>query len=198
MGEGTRDRLSKRLAPLRIELSHGQIMAYAALALILFVALIIRILPLRWENLTGGTTTLNEFDPYYQFSITLYMVNHGLLSPWTTNWVNHQLWYPFGLNMAHTLLPSIPMTGAVIYDVITALGASVNLMTLCAMIPPIVGVLSVLVIYFLGKDFGGRTVGLLSALFLALEPSIIEIHLLDFLIHKSQVRLVLYYLYSYS
>ena len=174
MGEGTRDRLSKRLAPLRIELSHGQIMAYAALALILFVALIIRILPLRWENLTSGTTTLNEFDPYYQYSITLYMVNHGLLSPWTTNWVNHQLWYPFGLNMAHTLLPSIPMTGAVIYDVITALGASVNLMTLCAMIPPIVGVLSVLVIYFLGKDFGGRTVGLLSALFLALEPSIIE------------------------
>ena len=28
--------------------------------------------------------------------------------------------------------------------------------------------------YFLGKDIGGRTVGLLSALFLALEPSIIE------------------------
>ena len=174
VGEGIKDRLSKRLAPLRIELSHGQIIAYSALALILFVAFIVRILPLRWENLSGGTSLLNEFDPYYQFSITQYMVTHGLLSPfWPTHWVNHQLWYPFGLNMS-TALPSIPITGAAIYDVITALGANVNLMTLCAMVPPIVGVLSVLVMYFLGKDIGGRTVGLLSALFLALEPSIIE------------------------
>lgn len=174
MGEGIKDRLSKRLAPLRIELSHGQIIAYSALALILFVAFIVRILALRWENLSGGTSLLNEFDPYYQFSVTQYMVTHGLLSPfWPTHWVNHQLWYPFGLDMS-TALPSIPITGAAIYDVITALGANVNLMTLCAMVPPIVGVLSVLVIYFLGKDIGGRTVGLISALFLALEPSIIE------------------------
>ncbi len=174
MGEGIKDRLSKRLSPLRIELSHGQIMAYSALALILFVAFIIRILPLRWENLTGGTSLLNEFDPYYQFTITQFMVNHGLLSPfWPTHWINHQLWYPFGLDMS-TALPSIPITGAAAYDVLTALGANVNLMTLCAMIPPVAGVLSVLVIYFLGKDIGGRTVGLLSALFLALEPSIIE------------------------
>jgi len=174
VGEGIKDRLSKRLSPLRFELSHGQIIAYSALALILFLAFIVRILPLRWENLSSGTTTLNEFDPYYQFSITQYMVNHGLLSPWTTNWVNHQLWYPFGLNMATSLLPGIPVTGAVVYDVLAALGANVNLMTLCALIPPAAGVITVLVMYFLGKDIGGRTVGLLSALFLALAPSIIE------------------------
>ena len=81
VGEGIKDRLSKRLSPLRIELSHGQIIAYSALALILFLAFIVRILPLRWENLTGGTSLLNEFDPYYQFSVTQYMVTHGLLSP---------------------------------------------------------------------------------------------------------------------
>ncbi len=174
VGEGIKDRLSKRLSPLRIELSHGQIIAYSALALILFVAFIVRILPIRWENLAGGTSLLNEFDPYYQFSVTQYMVNHGLLSPfWPTHWVNYQLWYPFGLDMS-TALPSIPITGAVVYDIIAALGANVNLMTLCAMIPPVAGVIAVLAIYFLGKDIGGRTVGLLSALFLALEPAIIE------------------------
>ena len=177
MGEGIKDRLSKRLAPfsrLRIEVSHGTIIAYSALALILFVTFVIRIMPLRWENLSAGTTTLNEFDPYYQFTVTQFMVNHGLLSPyWPTHWVNTQLWYPYGLNMA-TALPSIPITGAVVYDVIHALGANVNMMTLCAMIPPVVGVVSVYVMYLLGKDIGGRAVGLFSALFLALEPSIIE------------------------
>ena len=174
VGEGVKDRLSKRLSPLRFELSHGQIIAYSALALILLLAFIIRILPLRWENLSAGTSLLNEFDPYYQFSATQFMVAHGLLSPfWPTHWINHQLWYPFGLDMS-SVLPSIPMTGAVAYDVIKGLGANVDMMTLCALIPPVVGVFSVLVMYFLGKDMGGRTVGLLSALFLALEPSIVE------------------------
>jgi dolichyl-diphosphooligosaccharide--protein glycosyltransferase len=177
VGEGIKDRLSKRLEPfsrLRVEVSHGTIIAYSALALILFVSFIIRILPLRWENLTAGTTTLNEFDPYYQFTVTQYMVTHGLLSPyWPTHWINTQLWYPFGLNMA-TALPSIPITGAVAYDVIHAFGANINMMTLCAMVPPIIGVISVYVMYLLGKDIGGRFVGLFSALFIALEPSIIE------------------------
>ena len=95
MGEGIRERLSKRLSPLRIEVSHGTIIAYSSLALILFVAFVVRILPLRWENLSSGATTLNEFDPYYQFSITQYMVNHGLLSPfWPTHWINNQLCRP--------------------------------------------------------------------------------------------------------
>jgi len=174
VGEGIKDRLSKKLSPLRIELSHGSIIAYSALALILFVAFVVRILPLRWENLPGGTSLLNEFDPYYQFSIAQHMVSYGLLSPyWPTHWFNSQLWHPFGLDMS-TALPSIPITGAVIYDVITALGANVNLMTLCALIPPVIGVISVLVMYFLGKDMGGKAVGLLSALFIALDPSIVE------------------------
>ena len=73
-----------------------------------------------------------------------------------------------------TALPSIPITGAVAYDVIHAFGANVNIMTLCALIPPIIGVVSVYVMYLLGKDIGGRAVGLFSALFMALEPSIIE------------------------
>ena len=79
MGEGIKDKLGNRLAPfsrLRVQVSHGQIIAMSALALILFVAFVIRILPLRWENLTGGTALLNEFDPYYQFGITQHMVNY--------------------------------------------------------------------------------------------------------------------------
>ena len=50
-----------------------------------------------------------------------------------------------------TALPSIPITGAVVYDVIHALGANVNMMTLCAMIPPVVGVISVYVMYLVGQ-----------------------------------------------
>ena len=173
MGEGIKDKLD-RLAPLRFQVSHGQIISLSALAIILFVAFAIRILPLRWENLSGGTALLNEFDPYYQFGITQHMVNYGLLSPYLgSGWVNMQLWYPYGYNMA-TSLPSTPMTGAVLYDIFKLFGANIDLMTFCSLIPPFIGVLSVLVIYFLGKDIGGKTVGLFAALFLALEPSIVQ------------------------
>ena len=89
---------------LRIQVSHGSIIAFAALIMILFVAFTVRILPLRWENLSGGTALLNEFDPYYQFSITQHMVQNGLLSPyWPTHWINTQKWYPDGLDMSTAL-----------------------------------------------------------------------------------------------
>ncbi len=177
MGEGIKEKLGNRLEPfgrLRFEMSHATIIAIAALALILFVAFVVRILPLRWENLAGGTAFLNEFDPYYQFSITQHMVNNGLLSPYVGGgWVDMQKWYPWGLPMVNAL-PSLPMTAAVLYDVIKAFGANIDLMTFCAILPAIIGMIDCLIIYFVGKDFGGKAVGLFAALFLALVPSFLQ------------------------
>ena len=68
-----------------------------------------------------------------------------------------------------TSLPSTPMTGAVLYDIFKLFGANIDLMTFCSLIPPFIGVLSCLVVYFLGKDMGGKAVGLLAALFFALR-----------------------------
>ena len=82
------------------------------------------------------------------------------------------MWYPFGLNMA-TALPSIPITGAVVYDVLAAFGANVNLITLCAMIPPVIGVIQFSNV-FLRQRHRRKSSRLIVGLFMALEPSIIE------------------------
>jgi dolichyl-diphosphooligosaccharide--protein glycosyltransferase len=148
-------------------------MAFSALLLILFIAFTIRVLPLRWEIPTG-TVRLSEFDPYYQFSLTRYMVQNGLLSPyWPTPWVNTQQWYPQGLDMGKSL-PALPMTTAVLYDIISFLGVNVDLMTFASFMPAIMGAICSLVIYFIGKDLGGKPTGLLAALFLALAPSFLQ------------------------
>ncbi len=176
MAEGLKDRLSNLevFNRLRLQVSHGTIIAYSALIVILFVAFTVRILPLRWENLAGGTSFLNEFDPYYQFSITQHMVTNGLLSPyWPTHWVNMQKWYPDGLDMS-TSLPGLPMLAAAVFDVIHFFGASVDLMTFCALFPALVAVVDCAVLYLIGKDMGGKSVGLLAALFLALAPSFLQ------------------------
>jgi len=71
-------------------------------------------------------------------------------------------------------LPALPMTTAALYLVISWLGVNVDLMTFAALFPAIIGALSCLIIYFIGKDMGGKTVGLFAALFLALAPSFLQ------------------------
>ncbi len=173
MGDSIKDRLTNS-GRLRFGVSHSTILAYSAFLLIIVIAFTIRVLPLRWENLSGGTALLNEFDPYYQFSITQHMVNDGLISPYyPTHWINMQKWYPAGLDMS-TSLPALPMTAAAVYQVISVFGAHIDLMTFCSIFPAVVAVVACLILYLVGKDMGGRTVGLFAALFLALAPSFLQ------------------------
>jgi dolichyl-diphosphooligosaccharide--protein glycosyltransferase len=99
------------------------------------------------------------------------MVQNGLLSPyWPKPWINTQQWYPDGLDMA-TSLPALPMTAAILYSIVSFLGVNVDLMVFVSFLPVIMGTLSCLIVYFIGKDMGGKAIGLFAALFLALAPS---------------------------
>ena len=163
----------KSVGKLRLKVSHGSIAALSALVLILFVAFTIRVLPLRWE-IQAGAVHLSEFDPYYQYSLTKHMVDYGLISPYyPTLWVDTQRWYPNGINMGLSY-PSLPMTAAILYETVSALGINIDLMTFCALVPAFLGTLAVLIIFFLGRDVGGTPVGLFGSLFLALNPSFIQ------------------------
>lgn len=165
----------KNLGKLRPKVSHASLLTIAALTLILFVAFTIRIFPVRWEIGTGtGAINLSEFDAFFEYRIGHYMVQNGLFSPfWPKLWLDTQLWYPQGINMGLESLPSIPLTGAFLYDIISLLGVNIDFMSFCALLPPILGTLSVLIMYFLGKEFGGKAVGMIAALVLALDASFI-------------------------
>ncbi len=171
---GIKQTLSKGLKGFgRIQVSHGAVITYTALLLILFVAFTIRVLPIRWE-IPSGTLGLNEFDPYYQYTVTNHMVQYGLLSPyWPTHWIDLQQFYPAGIDMGGSL-PSLPMTTAAIYDVVSALGVNIDLMSFCSLMAPILGTIAVFILYLVGKDMGGKNVGLLAALIMALGPAVIQ------------------------
>jgi len=154
------------------KVNRSSVIVVSALILILFVAFTVRMLPMRWE-IGSGQVHLNEYDPYYQYSITSYMVENGLFSPYTDNWINNQQWYPNGLHMA-TSLPALPMTAAASYQIYSFFGGTIDLMEFCALLTVALGTLSCLIVYFIGKDFGGRAVGLFAALALALAPSFLQ------------------------
>jgi dolichyl-diphosphooligosaccharide--protein glycosyltransferase len=164
----------KRLGKLRIKVSHSALLTISALSLVLFIAFTIRILPLRWE-IEAGSVHLSEFDSYFYYHLTQYMLKNGLISyAWPTQWIDKQSWYPNGMNYATAAYPGLPLTGAVLYEIVTTLGVNVPLMEFLALLMPVFGTLACLVTYLLGKDIGGRAVGLLAALFVGLEPTFIE------------------------
>jgi len=179
---GIRDILSKEyvvnglksLGKFRIKISHGSIMTFSALLLILFIAFTVRIFQMQWE-IQSGSMHLSEFDPYFQYRFTEYLVKNGFVSwAWPEQWWDMQRWYPFGINVARAGFPGLPFTAAFLYKIISALGLNIDLMDFCALFPPIMGMLACIPIYFLGKDVGGKHVGLIAALFLALSPSYIQ------------------------
>ena len=162
----------KSLGKLRPKVSHSSILTAAGLSLAVFLAFAIRLLPMRWE-IQVGSIHLSEFDPYYQYSLVQYMTQHGLLSPyWPTQWVDYTRWYPFGINMGSSY-PALDFVTATFYDIVTFLGFNINLMAFCALIPPLMAALGVFVLYFVGKDIGGKAVGLLAALILAISAATI-------------------------
>jgi dolichyl-diphosphooligosaccharide--protein glycosyltransferase len=164
----------KSLGGIRPKLNHSSIMTFSALALILLIAFTVRIFPIRWEIQTGSMH-LSEFDPYSHYRLAEYIIKNGFLSwAWPTQWIDTYRWYPDGINIAKAAFPALPMTTAFLYQVLSLLGIQIPFMDFCALFPAIMGMFASLAIYFLGKDIGGKPVGFLAALFLALSSSFIQ------------------------
>jgi len=167
----------KSLTGLRFKISHSSLMHISLLFIIIFLAFVVRLLPIRWGYY------LSEFDPHIQYSQAKYMVENGFFG-WA-NWHDYKSWYPYGRDIEATCFPGLPATIAFFYSILNALGIRIispsNLNPLssdpvynfCILFPVIMGTLTCIVMYFLGKDIGGKEVGLLSAFFLALNGSYI-------------------------
>lgn len=140
--------------------------------LILSIALAVRLLPLRWVPTPWipDHFYLSEFDPYFQFRVTEHIVKNGFVS-WA--WYDRMGWFPWGRNMATAAFPGLPMTAAFFYLILRALAVPVDLVQFALFFPAIMGAVTCLVIYFVGRDIGGEPVGLFSAFLLALNASYI-------------------------
>ncbi len=133
------------------------------MGLIVALAVFIRILPLKWGF------NLSEFDPYFQYDVTRYIAENGLFS-WR-NWHMDDMWFPQGRDVAGMSFPAFPMTGAILYSIISLLGIRASVLDVVIVFPIVFAAITCIVAYYLGKEVGGRGVGLLSALLLAINPA---------------------------
>jgi len=103
---------------------------------------------------------LMEFDPFFNFRATEYLVENGLLEYF--EWHDTLSWYPEGRNISATSQVMLHITAAGTYQLF---GGNSSLYDFTILFPVVFGSLSVIVIFALVRLIAGTTAGLFAALF---------------------------------
>src|SRR5438128_2111643 len=152
----SRETLGSRLRAVKTRigrLPRPTILHYTALALILIVAAITRLLPLRWG------AYISEFDPYFNYDNMRQIAQNGWMS-WYT-YTNAAAWFPFGRNSLTTSYPGTSFTGVAIYLFLSAIGVNISLYDSAIYTPVLTLTYGITVGFFLlvgtGLPYLGRT-----------------------------------------
>lgn len=111
---------------------------------------------------------LNEFDPFFNYRATQYVVDNGFDAYF--EWDDELSWYPHGKNVSHFSQVMLHITAATTYWIF---GFDGNLYDFTILFPAVVGSLTSIVVFALIRVIGGTTAGLFSALLFSVSLPII-------------------------
>ncbi|MCJ8305502.1 MAG: hypothetical protein HRU07_00445 [Nitrosopumilus sp.] len=111
---------------------------------------------------------LNEFDPFFNFRATEYIIENGFSEYF--QWHDYMSWYPEGRNVSASSQVMLHITAAVTYQIF---GGDLPLYDFTILFPAIIGSLTVIIIFALVRVVGGTTAGLFAALFFSVSLPII-------------------------
>lgn len=111
---------------------------------------------------------LNEFDPFYNFRATEFIVENGISEYF--DWHDNLSWYPEGRDIAKTSQVMLHVTAAVTYQIF---GGDSSLYDFTILFPVVFGSLTAIVIFALVRVIGGTTAGLFSAILYSISIPII-------------------------
>ncbi|HEY9398353.1 MAG TPA: peptidylprolyl isomerase [Nitrososphaeraceae archaeon] len=112
---------------------------------------------------------LNEFDPYFDYRATKYIVDNGLDA--YLKWHDNMSWYPDGRDIPRTSQVGLHVTAAYLYKIF---GGNSSVLDFTILLPVVLGSLTTIVVFALVRSLGGTTAGLFSALLIAFTPAIIQ------------------------
>jgi len=111
---------------------------------------------------------LNEFDPFFNFRATEYIVENGFSEYF--KWNDDKSWYPHGRDVSATSQVMLHSTAAISYQIF---GGNSSLYDFTILFPAVIGSLTVVVIFALVRLFAGTTAGLFASLLFAVSLPII-------------------------
>lgn len=135
----------------------------AVLAIAFSTAFIMRSYPIKYGYY------LNEFDPYFDYRATKYIIDNGLDA--YLKWHDNMSWYPDGRDIPRTSQVGLHVTAAYLYKIF---GGNSSVLDFTIILPVILGSLTTIVVFALVRSLGGTTAGLFSALLIAFTPALIQ------------------------
>ncbi|MGY5151566.1 MAG: STT3 domain-containing protein [Candidatus Nitrosopumilus sp. bin_6a] len=111
---------------------------------------------------------LNEFDPFFNYRATQYIIDNGI--PAYFEWNDDLSWYPHGRDVSSNSQVMLHLTAAITYWIF---GGGIDLYDFTIMFPVIFSSLSVIVIFALVRIIGGTTAGLFSAILFSVSIPLI-------------------------
>ncbi len=111
---------------------------------------------------------LNEFDPFFNFRATEFIVENGLSEYFA--WHDDMSWYPKGRDVSQSSQVMLHVTAATTYQIF---GGNSSLYDFTILFPVIFGSLTTIVIFALVRLIGGTTAGIFAALFYSVSVPII-------------------------
>ncbi len=139
------------------------LLVIAVLAIAFTTAFIMRSYPIKYGFY------LNEFDPYFDYRATKYIVDNGLDA--YLKWHDNMSWYPDGRDIPRTSQVGLHLTAAYLYKIF---GGNSSVLDFTILLPVVLGSLTTIVVFALVRSLGGTTAGLFSALLIAFTPAIIQ------------------------
>ncbi|KAJ9195487.1 CAZyme family GT66 [Paecilomyces variotii] len=116
---------------------------------------------------------IHEFDPWFNFRATKYLVQNGFYSFW--DWFDDRTWHPLGRVTGGTLYPGLMVTSGVIYHVLRFLTIPVDIRNICVLLAPGFSGLTSLAMYLLTREMTpSPSAGLLAAAFMGITPGYIS------------------------
>uniref|UniRef100_A0A1B6ET97 dolichyl-diphosphooligosaccharide--protein glycotransferase n=1 Tax=Cuerna arida TaxID=1464854 RepID=A0A1B6ET97_9HEMI len=115
---------------------------------------------------------IHEFDPWFNYRATAYMVQHGFYN--FLNWFDERAWYPLGRIVGGTVYPGLMITSGAIHYVLHALNIPVHIRDICVFLAPIFSGLTAVSTYLLTKELWSAGAGLFAACFIAIVPGYIS------------------------
>ncbi|MEZ0345967.1 MAG: STT3 domain-containing protein [Infirmifilum sp.] len=147
----------------------------AILVIAFTITLLARLTPLHWG------TYLNEFDPFYEYYLSVKMLENGNGSFWGgVAWWYHWwlenpkprdtlFWAPSGRDLRGSSQPGAAFFTVAVYELLKDLGFNVDLYFIHGISVPIGAAIAVFTAYLLGRELKDSRVGVLSAVLISLS-----------------------------
>merc|ERR1712130_44172 len=151
------------LAPSRQEL----LFRIGILSLIYVIAFFVRLFSvLRYESV------IHEFDPYFNYRSTQYLVNEGFYN--FINWFDSTSWYPLGRIVGGTIYPGLMVTAASVYWTLHFFHITVDIRNVCVLLAPWMASNTAMATYLFTKEAYNTRAGVVAAAFVAVVPGYIS------------------------